>query len=340
MNDKISANTNDYKNLIDTISQIMSVARNKVASSVNTILVQTYWEIGHHIVEYEQHGSHRATYGDELIKRLSHDLRQKFGKGFSRSNLFTIRQFYLRYPKIQTLSGLLSWSHYIELLKIDDPLEMNFYAKQCEQERWSVRELKRQRDSMLFHRIAMSKAKDQVLEIANHGMTITQPEDILRDPYVLEFTGFKELEHPKENDIENALINNLQVFLLELGKGFAFIGRQYRISIGGRHMYVDLVFYHRILKCFVLIDLKTKEIQHEDIGQMNLYLNYFREEENTVDDNEPIGIVLGSSKNKLMMEYAMHGISNQLFAARYQLYLPQREELERELSKLLESNHN
>lgn len=324
-----------YQQLIDEISNLLADAKGKIASTINSVLVNTYWQIGQYIVEYEQKGRARAIYGDELINKLSADLRIRYGKGFSRTNLFMIRQFYLRFPKVQTVSGLLSWSHYIEILKIEDPLEMTFYIKQCEKEHWSVRELKRQRDSMLFHRLAIGKDKECILQLAQEGQEISKAEDVLRDPYVLEFTGLPSHPRPIENDIEKALIANLETFLLELGKGFAFIGRQYRISIAGRHLYVDLVFYHRILKCFVLIDLKRGEIQHEDIGQMNLYLNYFKAEENTDGDNEPIGIVLGSSKNKLMMEYALQGISNQLFAARYQLYLPNREELQAQLDKII-----
>lgn len=331
----IQQHNNDYQQLVGSIGNLLLQAREQTASTVNTILVQTYWRIGQYIVEFEQQGNIKANYGDELINRLAADLRIKYGKGFSRSNLFTIRQFYIQYPKIQTLSGLLSWSHYIELLKIEDTMERDFYTRQCEKEHWSVRELKRQRDSLLFHRLATSKDKEGVLQLAQQGQEVNVASDILRDPYVLEFTGLPEVPSPKEKSIEDALVNNLQSFLLELGRGFAFIGRQYRISIAGRHLFVDLVFYHRILKCFVLIDLKRGEIQHEDIGQMNLYLNYFRKEENTEGDNEPIGIVLGSTKNKVMMEYAMQGITNQLFAARYQLYLPQREELEREIQRIL-----
>lgn len=328
---------NNYQNLVKGIETLLHHARCQVATTTNTILVKTYWQIGQYIVEYEQHGNTKAGYGDELINRLSADLRLQFGKGFGRSNLFMIRQLYVRFPKIQTLSGLLSWSHYVELLKIEDPLELDFYLKQCEKERWSVRELKRQRDSMLFHRIVISKDKREVLRLAQEGQDICKAEDVLKDPYVLEFTGLPDVIIPKESEIENAIMANLEKFLLELGRGFAFVGRQYRISIAGRHLYVDMVFYHRILKCFVLIDLKRGEIQHEDIGQMNLYLNYFKNEENTTGDNEPIGIVLGTAKDKVMMEYAMQGINNQLFAARYQLYLPKREELQAQLDLILEN---
>ncbi len=327
--------TDGYSELLGHISNVLQSARGKVAQSVNTILLDTYWQIGKYIVEYEQQGKARAEYGDKLIERLSKDLTRQYGKGFGRSNLLYIRKFYFTFQKSGTVSHQLSWSHYYEILKLDNPLEMQFYMHQCEAEGWSVRELKREKQSMLFHRLALSSDKPDVLKLAQEGKTTAKPEDILRDPYVLEFVGLPSLPHYKENELEQALIDNLEKFLLELGKGFAFIGRQYKISIAGRHFYVDLVFYHRILKCFVLIDLKRGEIQHEDIGQMNLYLNYFKQEENTEGDNEPIGIVLGSEKDRLMMQYAMQGITNNLFAARYQLYLPNRDELERELQRVL-----
>lgn len=217
-------------------------------------------------------------------------------------------------------------------------MEMGFYIKQCEKERWSVRELKRQMKSMLFHRLALSKDKKGVMELALQGQQLSTAEDVIRDPYVLDFAGLPDRHRYTESQLEEALMKNLEVFLLELGKGFAFIGRQQRISLAGRHYYVDLVFYHRILKCFVLIDLKRGEIQHEDIGQMNLYLNYYKAEENVEGDNEPIGIVLGASKDQLTMEYAMNGISNQIFAAQYQLYLPKREELQARLDAVLKEN--
>lgn len=259
----------------------------------------------------------------------------EFGKGFSRSNLIYIRKFYLLFPKSETLSHLLSWSHYFEILKAEDQFEINFYVKQCEKEHWSVRELKRQMKSMLFHRIALSKNKKAVIELSGRGNEIKMATDIIKDPYVFEFLGLKENELILEHELEEKLITNLQKVLLELGKGFAFISRQYRISIGNRHFFVDLVFYHRILKCFVLIDLKRGEIEHTDIGQMNLYLNYFRKEENTNDDNEPIGIVLGAYKDQILIEYATENISNKLFVSKYQLYLPDKEVLEEELKNIL-----
>ncbi|MDP0383917.1 PDDEXK nuclease domain-containing protein [Glaesserella parasuis] len=335
--------TQNYQSLITDIGTLLNRGREQVAQTANTILVQTYWLIGRHIVEFEQNGQDKAEYGSNLLERLSKDLTKLYGKGFSRSNLFHIRMFYLKFQKIQTVSGqfempvfTLSWSHYAEIIKEDNPLAIGFYTKQTEKENWSVRELKRQMKSMLFHRLALSKDKDGVLALAERGQEIARPQDILRDPVVLEFLNIPQAHQMQENELEEKLISNLQHFLLELGKGFAFIGRQYRISLGGKHFYVDLVFYHRILKCFVLIDLKRGEVNHQDIGQMNMYLNYFRKEENVDGDNEPIGIVLGAYKDKLLVEYALDNIDNQLFVSKYQLYLPNREELERELERYLD----
>ena len=227
----------------------------------------------------------------------------------------------------------------MELLKIDDPLERSFYEKECTQEHWGVRELKRQMKSMLFQRIALSTDKKSVLRLAQEGQIIEQPQDILREPYVFEFTGLPQLPVYKEGDLEEALVSNLSQFLLELGKGFAYIGRQQRMTIAGRTYTVDLVFYHRILKCFVLIDLKRGEIQHEDVGQMNFYLNYYREEMNTPGDTEPIGILLGSYRDRLVMKYAMQNISNQVFVSQYQLYLPNRDQLEAEFQRFIASEN-
>lgn len=334
--------TTNYHHLVEEIGSLLNRGREQVAQSANIILVQTYWLIGRHIVEFEQNGQDKANYGSDLLNRLSKDLTKLYGKGFSRTNIALFRQFYLKFPIVQTVSEqshlplfCLSWSHYVEIIKEDNPLAIKFYTKQTEKENWSVRELKRQMKSMLFHRLAVSKDKEGILALAEKGQEISKPQDILRDPYVLEFLDIPQSYQMQESDLERQLISNLQHFLLELGKGFAFIGRQYRISIGGKHFYVDLVFYHRILKCFVLIDLKRGEVTHQDIGQMNLYLNYFRREENVEGDNEPIGIVLGAYKDQLLVEYALDNISNQLFVSKYQLYLPNREELERELNKYL-----
>lgn len=332
MSDLISKK--EYHSLKKEIGELLIRGREQASRAVNTILVETYWHIGRHIVEFEQSGKEKAEYGTELLDRLSKDLTLEFGKGFSRSNLFQIRQFYLKFPKIQTVSGQLSWSHYAEILKADNDLERSFYLKECEKENWSVRELKRQMKSMLFHRLALSKDKKGVLELAEKGAEIKNSADIIKDPYVFEFLG---IPHQKivESELEARLIQNLEQFLLELGKGFAFVGRQYKITLSNRHFYVDLVFYHRILKCFVLIDLKSGEIEHYDIGQMNLYLNYFAKEENVEDDNPPIGIVLGAYKDQILVEYATENITNQLFVSKYELYLPNKQLLASELERVL-----
>lgn len=229
-----------------------------------------------------------------------------------------MRKLYAFFSKRETLSHKLTWSHYFEILKSDSELEINFYARQTEKEKWSVRELKRQMKSMLFHRLALSKDKEGVLKLANNGHEIQTPEDLIKDLFVLEFLNIPEQPRYLEGEIEEKLISNLQHFLLELGKGFAFIGRQYRMSIRGKHFRLDLLFYHRILKCFVLIDLKRGEIDHNDIGQMNLYLNYFKKEESTAGDNEPVGILLGASKNHILVEYATNSITNKVLLAKYQ----------------------
>ena len=336
MNDLIpSAADARYDALVSTIGQVWEDGRRIAARSVSRTLIATYWQIGQYIVDYEQGGQVKAEYGTELLRRLSDDLTAHFGKGFSHSNIIYIRKLYLAYPKSQTLSDKLTWSHYVELLKLEDPLERSFYERECEQENWGVRELKRQMKSMLFQRLALSTDKETVMRMAQEGQIIERPEDILREPYIFEFTGLPQLPVYREGDLEEALVNNLSQFLLELGKGFAYVGRQQRMTIGGRTYQVDLVFYHRILKCFVLIDLKRGEIQHEDVGQMNFYLNYYREEMNTPGDTEPIGIILGSYRDKLVMQYALQNITNQVFVSRYQLYLPDREQLEAEFHRFM-----
>ncbi|MCX7926585.1 MAG: PDDEXK nuclease domain-containing protein, partial [Candidatus Omnitrophica bacterium] len=318
------------------IGKLLQEARKQVARVINDVLLKTYWEVGKRIIEYEQRGKGRAEYGEELLIKLSKDLTQKYGKGFSRSNLQYMRMLYLKYPKCQTLSGKLSWSHYVELLSVSDDLARSFYEKQCIAENWSVRELKRQINSMLFERIGLSKDKKGVLKLAKTGQTIEKEEDIIKDPYILEFLGIPEQYQYSEKELEQKIIDNLQMFLLELGKGFAFVGRQFRITLNNNHFYVDLVFYHTILKCYVLIDLKIGKITHQDIGQMNLYLNYFTKEVNSENDNPPIGIVLGAEKDNILVEYALGGITNKLFVSRYRLHLPQKEELRKKLKHLLE----
>lgn len=328
----------NYSQLIHQISETYIQGQKNAVVSVNAHLVQTYWQIGRYIVEFEQKGKQRAEYGQALIDKLSGDLSINLGKGFSRSNLIYMRLFYLEFPISEKASHLLSWSHYVELLKISDKLERSFYLQQSILENWSIPELKRQKKSSLFLRLAASKDKEGILRLAEQGQIIEKPTDLIRDPYVLEFLKIPEPYHLSETDLETRLIDHLQHFLLELGKGFAFIGRQYRITLGNRPHYVDLVFYHRILKCFVIIDLKKEEAGYEDIGQMNMYLGYFENEENTPGDNPPIGIVLAKEKEDLLVKYAMHNINSQLFVSKYQLYLPDKQTLQDKLTALLQNS--
>lgn len=324
-----------YRDLLERISQTYIQGRVGAMQAVNVHLLETYWQVGRYIVEFEQEGKARADYGKTLIVNLARDLSLRHGKGFSRSNLIRIRQFYLAYPKGATLSHLFSWSHVVELLKIDDPLERGFYEQQCVRERWSVRELIRQKESALFLRLAASKDKAGILQLAARGQLVEQPADLLREPYVFEFLKVPEPWRVSETQLETLLCNHLQQFLLELGKGFTFVGRQYRITLNNTHYRVDLVFYHRILRCFVLIDLKIDEVRHHDIGQMNLYLGYFANEENIEGDNPPVGIILSRHKDELLVEYATYQMNSQLFVQKYQLYLPDRDELRRELELTL-----
>lgn len=323
-----------YTDLVVQIGVTYQTGQKRAINSMQSELVQMNWKIGQHIVEFEQSGNEKATYGDFLLKRLSKDLKLRYGKGFSKSNLIYIRRFYLTYPKGVTLSHLLSWSHYYELLKIDNDVERNFYEQQSILEKWNVRELRRQKKAALFLRLASTTDKQGILKLAREGRPVAQPTDLIREPYILDFLKIPEPYYLSESELESRLIGHLQQFLLELGKGFAFIGRQYRITLGNRHHYVDLVFYHRILKCFVLIDLKKTEAGYKDVGQMNMYLGYFENEENTNGDNSPIGIILAKEKDELLIQYAMHGISSQLFVSKYQLYLPNEDELRKEIEDI------
>lgn len=319
----------ELNNLVDNIVCLVNEAKGKLAQTVNVALVVTYWNIGKYIVEFEQQGNVKAKYGTSLLTSLSKLLRSKLGKGYSRPNLNNMRKFYLLYPICQTVSDKLSWSHICELITIDDELERSFYEKECIASHWNVRSLRRQIDSALFLRLALSKDKEGVLQLAQKGVVIQQPKDIIKDTYTLEFLGLPDKKFYSEKDLEQRLVDNLQVFLLELGKGFTFVGRQYSLTINNIHYHIDLVFYHRILKCFVLIDLKKGAVKHKDIGQMNMYMGYFAKEENSFDDNPPIGIILSRNKDELMVEYATYGMDSQLFISKYELYLPNKEELKR-----------
>lgn len=324
--------------LIFNIEQTVTKAKEKLSTSVNNTITETYWQIGKYIVETEQDGKIKAAYGKKLLTTLSHELTLRLGKGYSRPNLNNMRKFYLKYPNCQMVSDKLSWSHICELIKLDNDLERSFYERQTVNENWSVRELQRQIDSALFLRLAVSRDKEGILSLAQRGIEVQKPEDVIKSTYTLEFLNLPESSQYTESDLEQRLIDNLQKFLLELGKGFTFVGRQYKITINNVHYHVDLVFYHRILKCFVLIDLKKNSVRHEDIGQMNMYLGYFATEENMPDDNAPIGIIMSRNKDELLVEYATYGMDSNLFVSKYELYLPNREDLERLVSNILKDS--
>jgi predicted nuclease of restriction endonuclease-like (RecB) superfamily len=326
-----------YKKLLADIGIAIETARQNAVRVINTELVKANWEIGRHIVEFEQHGNERAEYGSDLLARLSKDLQQKYGKGFGRRNILDMRRFYLVYQKWQTVSAKLSWSHYIALIGVSNDAARKFYEKHILNENLSVRELERQIDSSLFERLALSKDKKGILQLSKKGHVLSHPTEVVKDPYVLDFLKIPQSNKMYEKQLEQKIIDNLQMFLLELGKGFTFVARQYKISLRNKHFSIDLVFYHRILKCFVLIDLKTRKVDHGDIGQMNLYINYFKKEENVQSDNEPIGIILSAEKDEVMVEFAMGGISNKIFVSKYQLYLPDKKQLQRKVKAIIGS---
>lgn len=325
-----------YKELLENIGKTFQTSRNNVVSTINSEMLMAYWQIGKYIIDFEQKGNLKAEYGKQLILNLSKDLSNSFGRGFSRSNLQYMRLLYEYYPKCETLSGELTWSHYIELISIDDKLSRSFYEKQAISEKWSIRELKRQKKTGLFHRLALGKNKEQILELSKKGQIVKTETDFVKNPHIFEFMDFPENHKYTETDIENAIITNLQHFLLELGKGFAFIGRQQRITLNNRHFFVDLVFYHVKLKCYVLIDLKIGKVVHEHIGQMKLYLGYYTKEINEDTDNEPIGIILSEEKDDIMIEYAMLNDTSKLVVSKYQLFLPEIEELKNKVREIIE----
>lgn len=329
-----------HRDVYCSIKVLMDSARNNIARSVNNILVQTYWEIGRIIVEEEQGHCDRAEYGKQLIIELSKKLTREYGKGFSRSNLQNMRNFYLSYPICQTVSSKLSWSHYCELLSISDEQKRNFYEKETINANWSVRELKRQIKTSLFERLLLSvgdKNKEKVWELALHGNEIDKASDIVKDPYVFEFLGIPGESVIMESDLEKALISHIEKFLLELGKGFMYVGSQQRVTLGNTHYYVDMVFYNKILRSYVLIELKTGKLTPEAVGQINMYLNYYKMEINDDTDNEPIGIILCADKDNIQAEYALGSLSNQIFASRYTLYIPNREDLEEQVERVLKN---
>jgi predicted nuclease of restriction endonuclease-like (RecB) superfamily len=330
---KIQVQSKNIEQIYQRIKEVLTNARSRAWQAINTSMVASYWEIGRIIIEEEQKGKARAEYGEYILANLAKKLTKDFGKGFDESNLRYIRKFYMVFPIRDAVRHELSWTHYRLLLKVEKPNARSFYETECINSRWSTRELERQISSLLFERLALSRDKKGVMELANKGHEIQKPEDLVKDPYILEFAGIRQDDRFQERELEQALIDKLQHFLLELGKGFSFVARQHRITLDGDHFYIDLVFYNRLTRSFILIDLKVGKLTHQDIGQMQMYLNYYRMTQMIEGENEPIGIVLCAEKNEAVVKYTLPEGKKRIFASRYKLYLPTEKELATELIK-------
>ena len=314
------------------IKRILETARNQVYQAANFAMVEAYWQIGKSIID-EQGGEERAEYGAGLLQELSRQMTQDFGKGFTVANLKNMRQFYLTFPKSYALRSELSWTHYRLLMRVENENARQFYLDEAVKSQWSTRQLERQINSFFYERLLSSQNKEAVSQEIQTKAPAKTPEDIIRDPYVLEFLGLSPNEDFYESDLEEALITHLQKFLLELGRGFSFVARQKRITFDGRHFYIDLVFYNYILKCFVLIDLKLGDLTHQDLGQMQMYVHYYERELMNEGDNPPIGIVLCADKSEAIVRYTLPEKETQVFASKYKLYLPTEEELRKEITQ-------
>jgi len=320
------------KSIYENIRITVAEAQKKVSVTVNFVMVETYWNIGKQICE-AQGKNERTEYGQGLLKFLSEKLMTEFGKGYTVTNLKYMRQFYMIFPNRHALRDQLSWTHYRMLLKVENDTARMFYLDECVKANWSTRQLERQINSFYYQRLLSSKDKEGVrneIQTLEKGIDV---KDIIRDPYVLEFLGLEQTPNLYEKDIEQGLINHLQKFLLELGRGFSFVARQQHITFDGEHYYIDLVFYNYMLKCFVIIDLKIGKLTHQDIGQMQMYVNYYTRELMNEGDNLPIGIILCADKSDSVVKYTLPEDSNQIFASKYKLYMPTEEELKRELAK-------
>ena len=326
MDNKLIDNNYNIDSLFDNIKDMVINSRNRVYSAVNTEMLNLYWNIGKTIMEIQK-GDERATYGDAVLDKLSQKLTNEFGKGFSSRNLRTMRKFYLMYPIWKTVSAKLSWSHYLELIKIGKEPKRNFYLNECINSRWSVRELQRQRDSLLYERLTLSANKEKILELAEKGQILKTSKDLVKDPFVLEFLDIKENTDYLESDLEKNIIEHLKEFLLELGKGFSYVGNQVRLTLEEDHFYPDLVFYNRLLKCFVIIDLKIGKVTHQDIGQMQMYVNYYDREIKQQDENSTVGILLSTNKNETIVKYTLPEDNKTIFSSEYKLHLPTEKEL-------------
>lgn len=324
----------------EEIRTILAQARQQAYRAINVTMVEAYWQIGRRIVEEEQHGEDRATYGTFLIKELSKQLSTEFGKGFAIANLWNFRQFYLTFPSEEKLYAprrVLTWTHYRLIMRVESVAARDYYIREAAEQNWSTRQLERNINSFYYERLLTTSAKERATEPSSIGYEPAvdehRPADFIKDPYVLEFLQIPETALLSEKALESAIIEKLQQFLLELGKGFAFIGRQFRISTETSHFYIDLVFYNYLLKCFVLFDLKTGKLMHQDIGQMDMYVRMFDDLKRGVDDNPTVGIILCAAKDETIVKYSVLKESEQLFASKYRLILPTAEELIAELAR-------
>lgn len=325
MNNKL-INNNEINNIFDNIKELVINSRNKVYQTVNTEMLNLYWNIGKAIMEIQQ-GDKRASYGDALLEKLSQKLTVEFGKGFSKRNLERMRKFYIYFPIATTVSSQLSWSHYLEIIKIEENAKRNFYKNEAINSKWSVRELQRQRDSLLYERLTLSADKEKILELSEKGQTLKTSKDLIKDPFVLEFLDIKENTDYLESDLEKNIIEHLKDFLLELGKGFTYVGNQVRLTLEEDHFYPDLVFYNRLLRCFVIIDLKIGKVLHQDIGQMQMYVNYYDREIKQPDENVTVGILLSTNKNETLVKYTLPEDNKTIFSSEYKLHMPTAQEL-------------
>lgn len=325
------------QHLFEQIATLVLSARQKVAAVANLTMVHTYFEIGRMIVEHQQHGKRRAEYGKGVLKKLSERLSEKLGAGFSADNLENMRQFYLVYSNSEMVSRnfVLSWSHYLVLIRIDNPAERSFYEIEAAENQWSLRELKRQFHSSLFERLALSRNKQEVMMLAKKGQQIQKAGDILKNPLTLEFLGLEEKSAYSESDLEHAILSKIQQFLLELGKGFLFEARQKRFTFDDKHYFVDLVFYNRLLQCYVLVDLKTEDLEHRDLGQMQMYVNYFDRHVKVSYEKPTIGILLCKKRNQALVELTLPSSVN-IYASEYSLYIPDKTVLQQKLAEWLQ----
>lgn len=326
---------NKTNSFLEQVKSLLFEAQQRVVHSVNSIMVQTYFELGKQIVEHEQEGKNYANYGEYLLDALSENLTKEFGKGYSKRNLELIRKFYLTYKIAKSpISQSISWTHYLQLMRIQNEDERVFYENEIVSNNWSVRELNRQINTSLYERLLLSKNKSEILKLSQEGQIIEKPKDIIKDPYILEFLNLPENHTYNESELEQALIDKLEHFLLELGKGFTFVGRQVRFTFDEEHYRIDLVFYNRLLKCFVLIDLKIGKLKHQDIGQMQMYVNYYDRFVKLEDENKTIGIILCKDKKDTLVEITLPENNEQIFASKYELILPSK----KELKEVIESN--